>query len=231
MSKFSNLAWFGHQPARIVVGTFAAAATVALLSSAPLMAQQPGQPAGQATGQPDAAIGQVLAQFPNGGPEMISRIRELAGNPANLNALIGLLNGITQETATDQRKADQKSALGAGLGQAARIALRTNQGYAFQIQQSVAGTRDDTVQTAFAAVLGDQPIGAGGGCGGGGGGGVGGQTNPLGLGAPGGPAFAFGGGSALNGDFSATGSASAAVGPAAGTGTGTPTTTTSTSTP
>ena len=214
MSKFSRFAWFGHKPVRILAGAFLAA-TVVTVSDSVVMAQQP---AGQTNN--GVTVGQLLTQFANGGPEMISRVRELAADPANLSALIGLLANANMA---------QKSALGAGLAQAARIALRNNQPYSFQIQQAVAETRDNDVQTAFAAVLGDQQIGAGGGGGGGGGGAVGGQTNPLGNGLPTGPGLGFGGGSVLNGAFSYTGSASGANGPSAGSST--TNTTNSTSTP
>jgi hypothetical protein len=223
MSKFSRLAWFGHKPVRILVGALLATTVVSVSGTGAVLAQQP---AGQ-TGN-TISVGQLLMQYPMGGPEMISRVRELGLDPANLSALIGLLDNANITMG-------QKTALAAGLAQAARIALRANQTYSFQIQTAVVntknkdGTPDKEFQDAFAAVLGEQPIGAGGGGGGGGGGGVGGQTNALGTGAPTGSAVGIGGPGTENGAFSYTASTGAAVGPSSGSTT--TNTTTSTSTP
>jgi hypothetical protein len=221
MSKFSSLAWFGHKPVRILVGALLATTVVSVSGTGAVLAQQP---PGQTTA---ITPGQLLMQYPDGGPEMISRVRELGLDPANLSALIGLLDNANITMG-------QKTALAAGLAQAARIALRANQTYSFQIQTAVVntkhkdGTPDKEFQDAFAAVLGEQPIGAGGGAGGGGGGAVGGQTNPLGTGIAAGGAEGIGNGGTANGAFSYTSAVGGAVGPSAGT---TNTTTTSTSTP
>jgi hypothetical protein len=84
---------------------------------------------------------------------------------------------------------DQKSAIGAGLAQAAKIVVRTNPGFATEIQQAILNTKDQDVVLAFAAGAGDRPIGAAGG-GAGAGGASGGQTSPLSFfaGGAGGPA-------------------------------------------
>jgi hypothetical protein len=204
MSKFSRFAWFGHKPVRILAGAFLATAVVTVSGTGAVLAQQPGQTNSALT------PGQLLTQFANGGPEMISRVRELAGDPANLSALIGLLANANMA---------QKSALASGLAQAARIALRANQNYAFQIQTAVVntknkdGTPDKEFQDQFAMILGDQPIGAGGGGGGGGGGAVGGQTNPLGNGIATGPASGIGGAGTANAPFTNTPSTTGATGP------------------
>jgi hypothetical protein len=161
----------------------------------------PSESAAQAPPQPPTTSttttpSQLLQQFQNGGPELISRLRELAANPANLQALLALV---------PQANAAQKSALGSALGQETRIAARTNIDYARSIQQGVAGTRDPDLLVAYGAVIGDQPIGAAGGGGGGGGGAVGGQTNPFGTNTlAGGPAEGIGGNGTPTNPFSYT---------------------------
>jgi hypothetical protein len=112
----------------------------------------------------------LLAEFPNGGAKMISEVRDLAlSNPATLNALVSLLTNANL---------DQQKALGAGLGQAALIAVKTDQAYAAQIQKAVTASENQNAILALAAIMGDQAIGAAGG--GGGGGGGGGQTSAYG---------------------------------------------------
>jgi hypothetical protein len=113
---------------------------------------------------------QLLLQYPDGGGPMISRIRDLAASdPATLQLILGL---------TTNANSDQLSAIGAGLGQAALVCIRTDQAYSTEIQQAVAAANNNAVTLAFAAVLGDRPIGAVGG-GGGDGGGGGGPTDPF----------------------------------------------------
>jgi hypothetical protein len=128
----------------------------------------------------------LLTQFPNGGAQMIARVRDLAAsNPATLNALISLL-----ATAT----ADQQKAIGTGLGQAALVCVKTDQPYATQIQQAVTASGNGDAIGALTAILGDQPIGAAGVGGGGlGGGGVGSITPFNGGGGGGGAPTIFGG--------------------------------------
>jgi hypothetical protein len=110
---------------------------------------------------------QLLQQFPNGGPEIISKIRDLAAsNPTTLPLILNLIGAAN---------AAQIDAIGAGLGQAALVCVRTDQAYASEIQRAVAATNNDALTLAFAAVLGDKQIGALGGGGGGGGG----PTGPL----------------------------------------------------
>jgi hypothetical protein len=98
----------------------------------------------------DAA--QLLQQNPDGGPAMISRVRDLAASdPATLPILIGLLANAN---------ANQRTAIGTGLGQAAQICVRTDQAYAAEIQRLVAASGIAEAITALAAVIGDRPIGA-----------------------------------------------------------------------
>lgn len=120
---------------------------------------------------------QFLADSPNGGAAMISALRDLvASNPATLGPVLALLANAN---------AAQKGAIGTALGQAAQACIKPDPTFATQIQQQLAATNDQPAIVAFAAVVGDRPIGAvGGGAGGGGGGAVsgganGGQTSAL----------------------------------------------------
>ena len=109
----------------------------------------------------------ALQNFPNGGAQLISLIRDVAvAHPEALNSIVALLK--TANT-------DQQAAIGSGLGQAAQIVTKTNPTYANQIQQAVASAGSDAATTSFASVTGNVNIAATGG-GGGGGGGAGGGT-------------------------------------------------------
>src|SRR3954451_19815059 len=88
---------------------------------------------------------------------MISQLRDLlASDSSTLQAILGLL---------PNANAEQKSALGAALAQAARLYARNDQTFAQQIQQAVADTKDADLILAYAAASGDAPIGAGAGAG------------------------------------------------------------------
>jgi hypothetical protein len=135
----------------------------------------------QAISQFLANPAQVLQQYPNGGAQLISLIRDVAvSHPEALQTITGLLSGAST---------DQQSAIGSGLGQAAQIVVRTNQAYANQIQQAIAGSPSEDAKVAFAGVTGNTTIASSGGGGGGGGGGAGGGTG----GPTGSTGFAFGG--------------------------------------
>ena len=115
--------------------------------------------------------------FQTGGPLLISLIRELAiADQADLPLIIGLLANANP---------DQANAIGTGLGQAALASVATNQAYANAIQTALAAANNQTASLAFAAVMGDQAIGATG-AGGGGGGGGGGPVNQSTAGGGGG---------------------------------------------
>ena len=71
----------------------------------------------------------LLAEYPDGGGQLIARVRDLAASdPATLNPLIGLLTNANQGQAT---------AIGTGLGQVATMAVKTDQAYAVQIQEAI----------------------------------------------------------------------------------------------
>lgn len=125
-----------------------------------------------------ASPNSLLQQFPSGGPQLISRVRDLgASDPATVPGLIALL----KDTATTK---DQLRAIVAGLAQVARMAAQQDQAFANEIQNSIAGTNNPDVIAAYQAATGDVAIAATGGAGGGGTGGGG----PTGNGG-----FAFGG--------------------------------------
>lgn len=130
--------------------------------------------------------GKALQQYPKGGAQLISLIRDVAvGHPEALNSIIALLK---------DANADQQSAIGSGLGQAAQLVLRNNPNYANQIQQAVAAAGSDNASTAFASVTGNVNIAATGGGGGGGGGGGTGGGGGIGGHIPTGGTFTGGGG-------------------------------------
>jgi hypothetical protein len=114
----------------------------------------------------------LLAQYPNGGPQLIAEVRDLAASdPATLKLLLGLLKSAS---------ADQASAIGTGLGQVAVMAVKTDEAYATQIQEDVVAAQNISTLVAFsAAVGGNIKLAAATGGGGGGGGEEG--TNPSGT--------------------------------------------------
>ena len=88
----------------------------------------------------------LLSQFPNGGPLMITRVRDLAASdPAAADALIGLL-----KTANS----DQSSAIGTALGQVALMAVTTDQVFAVDLQTKIAQSGNTSALVAFGEVVG-----------------------------------------------------------------------------
>jgi hypothetical protein len=127
---------------------------------------------------------QLLQFYPNGGAGLIARVRDLAASdPTTLPLLIQLLKTLNPET--------QRGVIGGiatGLAQAARMASRTDQAFANEIQAAVAGSGVPSAVETYQASLGDAPIGAGGAGGGGAGGGGTGAGGPTGT-----SGFVFGG--------------------------------------
>jgi len=123
---------------------------------------------------------QVMAQYPNGGADLISLIRDVAtSHPEALATITSLLSS---------GNVDQQAAVGSGLGQAYKIVLNTDQAYAAQIAAAVAGSSSDNAKTAYSGATGNVSIAstgggaAGGGGGGGSGGGSGGTAGGSGFG-------------------------------------------------
>ena len=119
---------------------------------------------------PSAAVQQFLAnpqgllsQYPNGGPQLTKAIRDLAASdPSTLATIVGLLKSASP---------DQATAIGAGLGQVAELAVSADPAFADQIQTAVVSSQNVSAVVAFSAVVGgDIKLAAATGGGGGGGG-------------------------------------------------------------
>jgi hypothetical protein len=107
--------------------------------------------------------GRLLAQFPAGGPQMISLIRDLAASdPGTLSLIINL---------DTKANPEEVQAIGTGLGQAALVCGRTAQAFSNEIQQMTVNADNRFLTQAFSAVMGDLFLSAAGPAGGGGGGG------------------------------------------------------------
>jgi len=137
---------------------------------------------------------QLLERFGSGGAIMTAEVRDLAGSdPATLAAIVGLVA---------KANSNQLKAIGAGLGQAARVCARTDQAFADQIQQAVAGSNNSELVLAYTSATGNVQIGGlggGGGPGGGGGSGTGGPIVAASRSGGGtGPAQNFGGSTTTN---------------------------------
>ncbi|MGL9621366.1 hypothetical protein QRQ56_25455 [Bradyrhizobium sp. U531] len=162
---------------RIALRMAAAAALAATITSAASAAVYPPQRQLPATVISDfkAAPTSLLQQYPTGGPQLISRVRDLgASDPTTLPGLIALL----KDPATTK---DQMRAIVGGLAQVARMAAQTDQAYANEIQAAIAGTGNQDVIAAYQAATGDVQIAATGGGAGGGGTGAGGPTGTSGF--------------------------------------------------
>jgi hypothetical protein len=106
--------------------------------------------------------GQVMSQFPNGGPGLAKEVSDLVGSDkATLSSLIALA-----KTANE----DQRKAIAQGLAQAAKAYASGDPGFANQIQQSVANSGLPEFAKAYAEMAGDTGTASTGGGGGGDGG-------------------------------------------------------------
>ena len=115
-----------------------------------------------------------MTQFPNGGPQMIAMVRDLlASDPATLKAIIGLLSSANP---------DQSVAMGTAGGQVALMAVSVDPGFATDLQDAFASSKNSSASVAFSAVVGGdiKLTAATGGVGGGGGGGPTGQNGSFG---------------------------------------------------
>lgn len=155
----------------LVVGLTALGAAV---STAPAFAACAALPAGA----PIVSPGDLLGRFPSGGGGMVSEVRNMvATNPGSVDGIGAILGAAS---------ADQKQAIGAGLGQAAGLCTRQEPDSARRIQEAVLRMNNSDVSTAFQTVTGDRQTAATGGGGAGGGGGGGGGTGVPGSSTAGG---------------------------------------------
>ena len=106
--------------------------------------------------------GKLLTQFPSGGSQMISLIRDLVASDPGVLPLIINLNA--------KANTEQVQAMGAGLGQAALVCRRTAQAFSNEIQRMTITADNRPLIQAFSAVMGDLFLGSAGPAGGGGGG-------------------------------------------------------------
>ena len=126
------------------------------------------QVAGQGAALPPAAIaaflanpGQVMGQFPNGGPGLVKEVSDLMGSDkTTLATLIAFA-----KTANE----DQRKAIAQGLAQVAKAYAAGDPAFANQIQTSVANAGLPEFAKAYAEEAGDTGTAATGGGGGGGG--------------------------------------------------------------
>jgi hypothetical protein len=162
---------------RFVVSAFVTALVIAGVSMAPANAQQSQSPAVSAF---LANPGQLLQQNPNGGSPLSDAVQTLAlADNSTFKTLIGLTTN-----ATDQ----QKAAIGAGLAQATKIEVLTNQALATDWQQQIAAITDPTFKIAATNAFGDVQLGSvGGGSLGAAGSGLGGPGNGSGSSSGTGP--------------------------------------------
>lgn len=115
--------------------------------------------------------GQLLSQFPDGGPGLTNQIADLASSDKNTVASIISLARSANE--------DQRKAIAQGLATAAKSYASANDpASANKIQQDVVASGLPELQKAYAEAAGDTGTAAAGGGGGGGGGG------PTASGAP-----------------------------------------------
>ncbi|WP_035681324.1 hypothetical protein [Bradyrhizobium liaoningense] len=155
---------------KIALRMAAAAALAAAISSAANAAIYPPQRQLPTTviSEFKTSPNSLLQQYPTGGPQLISRVRDLgASDPTTLPGLIALL----KDPATTK---DQMNAIVAGLAQLSRMAAQQDQAFANEIQTAIAGTGNPEVIAAYQAATGDVAIAATGA--GGGGTGAGGPT-------------------------------------------------------
>lgn len=110
-------------------------------------------------GAPQSAVDRVLAspsalleRFPEGQGGLIAEIRNVvATNPTALAPIAGLIKSAN---------ADQRRAIGAGLGQAAAMCARSEPETGRRIQEAILAADSREVSLAFQAVVGDRPTAA-----------------------------------------------------------------------
>jgi hypothetical protein len=165
----------------IVAGLLAFQTGSSVAQTPPLTAQQ----VSQFKTDPSSA----LAANPSGGGRLVSFIRDLLlSDKTTLQSIVALLT---------TANADQQSAIGSGLGQAAQALASTDPSFASEIQRLLAESGSNLAIASYQSTTGNVQTGAAGGAGGGGGGA--GPTN-------GGPPAGGGGGGGIGGAAGGTGS-------------------------
>jgi hypothetical protein len=160
---------------RFIIRAAAGALVAAVLFSAISTNQAQAATVDQFLANPTA----VMAQYPNGGADFISLVRDVAtSHPEALATITALLSS---------GSADQQAAIGSGLGQAYTAMLTANPTYAASIQSAIGASSSSDAQTAYSGATGNVSTAStsGPGAGGGGGGGSGGPTGGSGSGGSG----------------------------------------------
>lgn len=134
---------------RFIAGAILAVFVVAAVAMSAAKAEQAPTPtASEFLANP----GQLLQQHPSGGSLMANAVQQLAlADPSTFKVLLGLL-----ANANDT----QKGAIGAGLAQAAKIEVLTDQTLAADWQQQIAAINDPSFKTAALNAFGDVKLGA-----------------------------------------------------------------------
>jgi len=139
------------------------AGAVLVLSSQAAIAQQGSTLAPAVIAAFQSNPGQLLTQFPNGGPDLVNQISGLVTTDrATFGAIITLAKNANE---------DQRKAIAQALAQVAKSYASGDPAFANQIQQAVAGSGLPEFAKAYAEAAGDTGTAATGGGGGGGGGG------------------------------------------------------------
>jgi hypothetical protein len=161
-----------RRTARIFISTLATLVVLGAGEAAQAACYSAGeQLSGQALSQFINDPSRLLTQYPSGGPQMISLIRDLvASDPGTLSLIINL---------NAKANPDQLQAIGTGLGQAALVCKRTAQPFSNEIQRMAIATNNQPLTQAFAGVMGDQFLGLADPSVGGGGAGVTGQVGSV----------------------------------------------------
>jgi hypothetical protein len=157
-----------------------------------------------------ANVKAFLGANPSGGGAMVRDVRNVVA------ADIGLAKTLAEAARTGAP--EQKSAIGAGLGQAARICERVNPQAANQIQQAVASASDLALAAEFLNVTGPTATAATGATGSASGSAPAG--GPVGTGSPSGGATLNGGGRVNAGSFPGSVSSNVSLTRTGGTGDG-----------
>jgi hypothetical protein len=105
--------------------------------------------------------GQLLTQFPNGGPGLVDQVTELvSADRSTVATIIGLAKNANE---------DQRKAIAQALAQVAKAAASSDPAFANQIQQAVVSSGLPELAKAYADAAGDTGTASTGGGGGGGG--------------------------------------------------------------
>ena len=153
-SGFTSIAWAQAATSSGAAPTMSAAAGVVCFSEP---AKLPDQDVQAFLSNPQT----LLQAFNGGGLAMSSRVRALAGSSGTTLSPIIALASVSQGNADQVAPSnDQVSALGSGLGRAARSCVSVNPEYAVRIQQEVIASENDALIVAFRAANAELPTAA-----------------------------------------------------------------------